>query len=281
MTVLRDAAGKEDRHRYNSCCIKGHEYHVRAGLGDDADCCRKKDHEYGVVTDPMFDVDVLQGDSEYQKDAECPCEDYREVFPDDVVPEVLVHEMVGCEQQDKEHYDAQTCKEDVHPVLAQKVDMERGLSNFLRLVRLCMNAMQVFVIAAHICLQITMMVMSMCFFMLMGMPDVGVMNVFCVGVSFSVMMFMAEVAGCEGCYEYRKTDKHDGAFPAEMSSRWCRLVIVMTMMLMTGLSAFMHGIARVAGFVHSAFLMSVLVTPGLMTSVVDEVDQYSDYNCNN
>ena len=39
-----------------------------------------------------------------------------------MVPEMFLHEMVGCKKEHEQHDDAKSCKKDVHPFLAQKID---------------------------------------------------------------------------------------------------------------------------------------------------------------
>ena len=128
MTVLGDAACEEDWHRNNSCGIESHEDHVWAGLRDDADGCCQEDHQDGVVADPMVDINVLKGNAEYKQHTESPCEYHWQMLLYDVVPEMLVDEMVGSEQQYEQHDDAQPCKQHVHPIFAQQVDVEGSLS---------------------------------------------------------------------------------------------------------------------------------------------------------
>ena len=128
MTVLGDAACEEDWHRNNSCGIESHEDHVWAGLRDDADGCCQEDHQDGVVADPMVDIDILQSHAKDEKNSESPCEYHWKMLLYDVVPEMLVDEMVGSEQQYEQHDHAKTCEQHVHPIFAQQVDMEGRLS---------------------------------------------------------------------------------------------------------------------------------------------------------
>ena len=58
------------------------------------DGCRKKYHKRRVVADPSAYVKVFHPEAHKQQHAEGPCEYRREVFPDDVVPEMFLHIMV-------------------------------------------------------------------------------------------------------------------------------------------------------------------------------------------
>ena len=95
---------------------------MRAGLRDDAYECRQKYHQSCIAACPVLDVYVLQSDAEHEKHTECPCEDAWEMLADDVLPEVLIYEVIRGEEQHEKDYDAKTCKQDVHPVFAQKVE---------------------------------------------------------------------------------------------------------------------------------------------------------------
>lgn len=94
MSVLGDAACQEDGQRHYAGGVKCHEDHVRTRFRDYADGSGQENHQYGVVTDPMCDVEMLEGDSEDQKHSECPCEDDRKMLLYDMVPQMLFNEMV-------------------------------------------------------------------------------------------------------------------------------------------------------------------------------------------
>ena len=124
MSVLGYAACQENRHGNHSGCVKGHEYHMRTGFRYYAyDCCQKN-HQGCVVAYPMTDIEMLQSDSENKQYSESPCEDDRQMLSDDMVPKMLFHEMVRSEQQHEKHDHAQSGEQHVHPVLAQKVDVQ-------------------------------------------------------------------------------------------------------------------------------------------------------------
>lgn len=122
MAVLGDRACEEHRERYDSGCEEGHEDEMRTRLRNDAYQCGKQYHQGGVVTDPSAYVYVLQGDTEYKKHTECPCEYCRKMLLDYVIPEVSFHEVVGAEQKHEQYDYTEGCKKHVHPVLAQEVD---------------------------------------------------------------------------------------------------------------------------------------------------------------
>ena len=122
--VLRDAAGKKNRERNNAGGKQCHEYHVWPGLRDNAYECRKKDHEHGIIADPLVDVDVLKAYANDKKDSECPCEYGRKMLFHNMVPQMLFYKMVRCEKQYEEDYDAESGKKDVHPVFTEEVDVE-------------------------------------------------------------------------------------------------------------------------------------------------------------
>ena len=101
---------------------------MRAGLRDDAYQSRQKDHESGIVADPPVDVDMLKTDSKNEKDAECPCEYGREMLLYNMVPEMFLYKMIGSKEQDKKYDYTQAGKEDVHPVFAEEVYVERSFA---------------------------------------------------------------------------------------------------------------------------------------------------------
>ncbi len=119
VAVLGDAAGEEDGEGDNAGGIEGHEDEVRARLRDDSDEGREEDHQGGVVAYPVFNINELQADAEDEEDSESPCENRRQVLLDNMVPQMLVDEMVRCEEQHEEDDYAETGEEDIHPVFAQ------------------------------------------------------------------------------------------------------------------------------------------------------------------
>ena len=50
------------------------------------------------------------------------------MFADNVVPHVLLDEVVGSEEQHEEYYYAKPCEEDVHPLFVQEVDGWRSFA---------------------------------------------------------------------------------------------------------------------------------------------------------
>ena len=103
---------------------------MRTGFRNDADKGCQQYHEYGVVADPLFDVDILQSYTHDQQDSESPSEYRRKVSLDDMVPEVILYEMVGSKQKDEKHDDAEAGEQYVHPVFAEEVDGEGSFTSF-------------------------------------------------------------------------------------------------------------------------------------------------------
>ena len=122
MPVLRDAACEKYRERDNTCCKKSHEYEMWTGFRNDSDKGCQQYHKDCVVAYPSVDFNILKGKSHDKEHAEGPCENDRQVFLDDVIPEVLVYEMVRCEDQNKQHYYAEAGKKDIHPLLIEEID---------------------------------------------------------------------------------------------------------------------------------------------------------------
>ena len=203
MAVLGDAAGQEYRERDYPGSEKGHEYHMWTRLRNNADKGSKKYHQSCIVTDPVVDVYVMHNDSKHQQDTESPCEYRREMFPDDMVPEVFLHEMVLGEYQYDQHDHAESCKKHVHPVLAQKID------RFLHALRL--------------------VEMTSAFAMVMMGMSVMVMSVtrhcegFARGNLFTFMnmtlmsgVVMSQHSRSQCGNEKRQTHQHAYSFPSEM-----------------------------------------------------------------
>lgn len=122
MAVLRDRAGKKYRERYHACCKQSHEYHMGTGLRNDSYQRCQNDHQSGIVAYPSVYLNILQRKTKHQQYTECPCKDDRKMPLYYVLPHMLFNEMVRSKQQHDQHYDAESCKQYVHPVFAQKVD---------------------------------------------------------------------------------------------------------------------------------------------------------------
>ena len=203
MTVLRDTAGKKYRERNDAGSKECHENHVWPRFRDDADESGKKYHQGGIVAYPVVYVYVMQDDSKYKQYSECPCEYRRKMFLDDMVPEVFLHEMILGEYEDNQHDDAKSCKQHVHPVLAQQIN------RFLHALRL--------------------VEMTSTFAMVMMGMSVMVMSVtrhcegFARGNLFTFMnmtlmsgMVMSQLASSQRSDEQRKTHQHAYSLPSEM-----------------------------------------------------------------
>ncbi len=197
VAVLGDAAGDEDREWDDSGGVEGHEDEVRTGLGNDAYEGGEEDHQGGVITDPMLNINELQAYPEDEEDAESPCENRREVLPDDVAPEVVLNEMVGREEKYEEDNDAEAGEEDVHPVFAQQVDLESFRFGSI------FNTVEEGITFAG-------MFMNTCFRMLMPTGFRAAMLMPVMPVMRAVVV--AEVAGGEGGDEGGEADEHRDAF---------------------------------------------------------------------
>lgn len=153
MAVLGDAAGQEYRERDYPGSEKGHEYHMWPRLRNNADKGGKKYHQCCVVADPVVYIHKVQDDSQYQQDSECPCEYCREMLLYNMIPEVFFNEMIRCEYQHDKHDHAQSCKQHVHPILAEEVDRVA--------VPVVMGVyMGMIVVVAHFCVYMAVMLMS-------------------------------------------------------------------------------------------------------------------------
>lgn len=203
MSVLRNGTCQKDRERYDSSSKKSYEDHVRTGLRNDSDKGRKYDHQGCIVADPMLYVDMLKSESENNKDSEGPCECSRKMLLDDMLPEVLFYKVVRGEKQDEQHDYAETCKQHVHPVLAEEID------RFLHALRL--------------------VEMTSAFAMAMMGMSVMVMSVtrhcegFARGNLFTFMnmtlmsgVVMSQHACSQRSDEQCQSHKHADAFPSEM-----------------------------------------------------------------
>ena len=232
---------------------------MRAGLWDDAHECRQKDHQSCIRACPVLDIYVLQSYAEHEKHSECPCEDGREMFSNYVLPEVLIYEMIRGEDQYEEDDDAKACKEDVHPVFAQKVEA---------VVRVAVT-----VVAA-----VSSMLVAACFALcayslncLLGMVMSGVSGV-----------VVTETAGSQGSDEDCKTDEHAYASPTEMAGFLYsafgltrnRRSIVSVLMLM-----FARMVMQLESFavsLYTALFVIVLMAVLRMFPVIHLVYNYTD-----
>ncbi len=225
VTVLGDRAGDEDREGYDSCRIEGHEDEVRTGFGDNAYGCGEDNHQSGITAYPMLYVNVLQSDAEDKEHTESPCENRQEVLFDDVVPEVLFYEMIGSEEQNEQHNDAQSGEKYIHPVFAQKIDSEfivngfscsiTGINTSVVMSTCGIDFMYIGLVVGAVLtgfrMNVTGMVVSIfmtvvCFNVQSGMRLMSVPGMSAVVVP--------EVAGGEGGDEGGEADEHGDSFPS-------------------------------------------------------------------
>ena len=94
MAVLRDRTCEKDRERNGAGREKGHEDEMRTRFWDDANQCGQQDHKRSIVAYPSVYLNVLQPDSENQKDSESPCEYGRQMLSYYMVPHMVFHKMV-------------------------------------------------------------------------------------------------------------------------------------------------------------------------------------------
>ena len=191
---------------------------MRTGFRNDADKGCQQYHEYGVVADPLFDVDILQSYTHDQQDSESPSEYRRKVSFDDMVPEVILYEMVGSEQKDEKHDDAEAGEQYVHPVFAEEVDGEGSFTSF-RMTR--------------------------------GVFRMTVVTCFGMYMAFMGSMVVTKVACSQGSDEYGKADEHDDSFPSEMS-------FAMAVSFGMSFVMIMYDIAVMAVCLRSASIMVML-----------------------
>ncbi len=231
MAVLGDAACDEDRERNDTGGVEGHEDEMRTGLWDYADQGREEDHQGDIIADPVFDVDILETDAEDEKHAECPCENCWQVLLDNMVPEVVLNEVVRSEEEHEEDNHTEAGEEDIHPVFAQEVDVESAGIMFIingMVMRASFGVEHV-----HFGFMLTSIGMyvpivrfsSMRFDSVPGMSfsDVGFGGMVVPGVAMGAVV-MAEVAGGEGgdeggeADEHRKTFESVGAVPSNRAT---------------------------------------------------------------
>ena len=86
-----------------------------------------------VVAYPSVDFHILKSDAKHKKNSECPCEYNREMFLDDVVPEMFLHEMIRREDENQKHEDAEAGEKDIHPLLVQEIDAAAMSDIFCRI----------------------------------------------------------------------------------------------------------------------------------------------------
>lgn len=104
MAVLHDGIGKQDGERDYTAGEQGHKDQMRTRLRNQADHNRKQNHQRGVVADPRGEVDEIEQDSDDQEHPESPGEYARKMLADNMLPKMLLDEVVGGEKQRPQHY---------------------------------------------------------------------------------------------------------------------------------------------------------------------------------
>ena len=160
--------------------------------------------------------------TKHQQDTECPCEYAREVFLDDMVPEMLLHEMILGEYQYDQHDHAESCKKHVHPVLAQQVDR---FLHALRLVEMTSTFAMVMMGMSVMVMSVTRHSFSVCMSVIVPMFLTRHCEGFARGNLFTFMhmtvslmggMVMSQHACSKRSNEQRQTHQHAYSFPSEM-----------------------------------------------------------------
>ena len=220
MTVLRDAAGKKYRERNDAGSKECHENHVWPRFRDDADESGKKYHQGGIVAYPVVYVYVMQDDSKCKQYSECPCEYCRKMFLDDMIPEVFLHEMILGEYEDNQHDYAKSCKQHVHPVLAQQIDR---FLHALRLVEMTSTFAMVMMGMSVMVMSVTRHSFSVCMSVIVPMFLTRHCEGFARGNLFTFMhmtlmsrMVMSQLASSQPSDEQRQTHQHAYSLPSEM-----------------------------------------------------------------
>ena len=132
MAVLRDAAGQQHRERHCARGKQGDEQQMRSRFGDDAHQDGQQDHPWDVVADKGFNVKVMQSDLDDKQGTEGPEEDTQEMLADDVLPKVLLDDMLGRRGDEPHHEEAHDGEDEVHPILVE--DVQLGVDGFLMLM---------------------------------------------------------------------------------------------------------------------------------------------------
>ena len=103
MAVLGYAAGKKHRERHDPGSEQSDKDKMRTRFRNDAYGSGQKYHKHGVVTYPSVYVNILEADSQNQKHTEGPGKYDRKVLAYNMVPEMILDKMIGCEYKDDEH----------------------------------------------------------------------------------------------------------------------------------------------------------------------------------
>ena len=101
---------------------------MRPRLGNDADEDGQKYHPRDVVADKCFNVKVVKPDLDDEQCAESPKEDAQEMLANDVLPKMLLDDMLACRGDEPHHNQAYDGKNQVHPRFVE--DIELCMSDF-------------------------------------------------------------------------------------------------------------------------------------------------------
>ena len=97
MSILGNAACKEDGKGDKASCIQGDEYQVRTGFRYDADGHGEQYHNGRVAADPSAYVYIFRQYPDQEEHTESPGEYHGEVSGEYMVPECLFYEPVRTE----------------------------------------------------------------------------------------------------------------------------------------------------------------------------------------
>ena len=111
---------------------------MRSRLGDDAHQDGQQYHPRDIVADEGLDVKVMQPDLDDEQGTEGPEEDAEEMLPDDVLPEMLLDDMLGRRGDEPHHKQTDEGEDEVYPILVE--DIELGMSRFAVLVAMLERA---------------------------------------------------------------------------------------------------------------------------------------------
>ena len=94
MPVLGYAACQQHRQRHDTSGVERYENQVRPGFRNKPYGGSQQDHKCSVVADPSADIPVFQAELHKEQNPECPEENHRQMLPDDMMPQVFIHESV-------------------------------------------------------------------------------------------------------------------------------------------------------------------------------------------
>ena len=134
MAFLDNGIGQQDRERNHPRGKERNKDQVGSRFRDQAHRNGQQDHPAGIPADPRLQVDKMEQQPDSQEHPEGPGEDGRQMVADDMVPQMLFHEMIRTKQKHPHDNQAQGGEQPVEPDFIEKV--EAFFVQFVRILQM-------------------------------------------------------------------------------------------------------------------------------------------------